>query len=116
MDQYSIDLDKKYIFDIYQERIQVTTEKATIIVYMKKQGAIYKKTFCEFVENPKNYLYDNPPVNEALSNDVFLLLQRDDTEIDDNLKKYYIGTVLRLNEYFNSNDVKLKEEDSTNKD
>jgi len=31
---------------------------------MKKQGAIYKKTFCEYVENPKNYLYDNPPVNE----------------------------------------------------
>ena len=106
MEQYSIDLDKKYIFDIYQDRFQVTTEKPTIIVYMKKRGTIYKKTFCEFVENPKNYLYDNPPVNEALGNDVFLfLLQRDDTEIDDNLRRYYIGTVLRLNEYFKNNDV-----------
>jgi len=113
MEQYSFNLDKKYVFDIIQDRLQVTTRKPTIIVYMKKQGAIYTKTFCEFVENPKNYLYDNPPVNEALSNDVFLLLQRDDTEIDDNLRRYYIGTALRLNEYFKSNDVKLKEEDST---
>ena len=63
----------------------------------------------------KNYLYDNPPVNEALSNDVFLLLQRDDTEIDDNLKKYYIGTVLRLNEYFKSIDIKLTDKILRNK-
>ena len=56
MEQYSIDLDKKYIFDIYQDRLQVTTEKATIIVYMKKQGAIYKKTFCEFVGVQKLFI------------------------------------------------------------
>ena len=74
---------------------------------MKKQGATYKKTFCEFVENPKNYLYDNPPVKEALSNNIFLLLQRDDTEIDDNLKTHYIRTVSWLNEYFKSINIEL---------
>ncbi|HEY8658917.1 MAG TPA: hypothetical protein VIL78_07755 [Hanamia sp.] len=108
MEQYSIDLDKKkYVFDIYQDRLQVTTEKPTIIVYMKKQGAAYKKTFCEFVENPKNYLYDNPPVKEALSNNIFLLLQRDDTEIDNYLRTHYKRIVLWFDKYFKCNDIEL---------
>lgn len=70
----------------------------------KKKKSVYNKTLCEFVKNPKSYLYDNPPVNESLSNDIFLLLQR-----DDNLRRYYIGTVSRLNEYFKSNDIELSD-------
>jgi hypothetical protein len=107
MNQYIITLDKKYIFDVYEDRYQVVTEKPTIIVYSKRKDSVYKKTLCEFVDNPKNYLHDNPPVNEALDNDIFLLLQKDDTEIDDNIRRYYIGTVSRFNEYFKSNDIEL---------
>jgi hypothetical protein len=107
MKQYTITLNKEYIFDVYEDRYQVVTEKPTIVVYLKRKDRVYKKTLCEFVDNPKSYLHDNPPVNESLSNDIFLLLQRDDTEIHDNLRRYYIGTVSRFNEYFKNNDIEI---------
>ena len=108
MNQHIIPLNKKeYIFDVYENRYEVVTEKPTIIIYAKWKDDVYKKTLCEFVDNPKSYLHDNPPVKEALSNDIFLLLQRDDTEIDNNLRRYYIRTVSWLNEYFKSNNIEL---------
>ncbi len=107
MKHYTIFLDKEYIFEAYENRYQVLTTKATIIVYAKAKDSRYEKTFCEFVDNPKSYLHDNPPVNEALNNNIFLLLLRDDKEIDDNLKGYYIGTLFRLNEYFKNNYIEL---------
>lgn len=100
MNQYIIKLDQEYIFDIYNNRFHVETEKPTIIIYVKKNGNLFYKTLIEFVDNPKSYLHNNPPVEEALNNHVFLLLQRDEIEIDDKLKKYYLVTISRFNKYF----------------
>ncbi len=107
MKNYSIILDKEYIFKVYENRYLVLSTKPTIIVYAKQKEGRYQKTFCEFVEKPKSYLHDNPPVNEALNNDIFLLLERDDKEIDDNLRKYYVGIVNRINRYFKNNYIKF---------
>lgn len=107
MKQHWVNIDKKYIFDVYEDRYKVVTTKPTIIIYAKAKDNLHKKTFCEFVNNPKSYLYDNPPVNESLTNDIFLLLERDDKEINDNLRRYYIGIVRKLNQYFKSYDIEL---------
>ena len=111
MKKYKINLDKEYIFDIYNDRYTVLSENPTIVVYLKERNekGLYEKPYCEFVNNPKNFLHDNPPVNEALANDVYLLLQNDHKELDSNLRIYYQGTVVRLNEFFKYNKVELPE-------
>ena len=111
MREYKICLDKEYSFDFYDDRYKVISENPTIIVYLEntEEDGVFRKSLCEFVNNPKSYLYDNPPVNEALNSNAFLLLQTEGKEIDDNLIIYYQGTVARLNEYFKHHKIKFTE-------
>lgn len=109
--KFEIDLDTKYVFDVYFDRYEVKREKPTVVVYLTKtqKEGTYKKTLCEYVENPKSFFSDNPPVNEALSNDCFMLLRTVNRDIDENLKRYYTASISRFNSYFDNNEIELSQ-------
>jgi hypothetical protein len=111
MKMYTINLDKEYTFEIYDDRDKVKSENSTIVIYLDKtdEKSVYNKLACEFSSNPKKDIHDNPPLTIALISNVFLILFDDYGGHESYRETYYRGVASRLNEYFKYNKITLIE-------